>query len=80
LRSVLETISVSSETGYSASVTGKFLRTGKLVDLLGLRQALHPMHCHGAIREELREQKSVALSSKAYLGRTHIEPGGNSGK
>jgi hypothetical protein len=57
------------------------LRTWKLVDLLWLKQALrHPMLSHDAIREELREQKPVALSSKAYLGRTHIEPGGNSGK
>ncbi|WP_412772100.1 hypothetical protein [Nitrobacter sp.] len=44
-----------------------------LVDLVGLKQALRPMRCHDAIREELREQKPVATPSKAYLGRTHIK-------
>jgi hypothetical protein len=56
------------------------LRTGKLVDLLGLKQALRPMRCHDAIREELREQKSVAASSKAYPARTLVEAGDNWGK
>jgi hypothetical protein len=54
------------------------LRTWKLVDLLWLKQALrHPMRSHDAIREELREQKPGAASSKDYRGRTNVEAGGN---
>jgi hypothetical protein len=50
---------------------------GTLVDLLWLKQALRPMRCHDAFRWEWRQQRSVAVPSKAYLGRTHVETGGN---